>query len=263
MDCTEARQLRHHFLDGEFEPVEAPDVEEHLASCTACRAVYDSEHALSTAIRTHALRFTAPPELRARIGNSLAQAGAPRGLFSDLRLLAVGWNPVAIAASVALAMIASIAATGWYVRAPDADAIVQQVVASHIRSLISDRLADVESSDRDTVKPWFNGRVEATPPVVDLAAEGFSLVGGRLDYVERQPVATVVYRRQAHIINVFVWPKGTEAAGLETFSKSGYNVIHAVDGDKNYWAVCDLNADVLRGFVLRLVMSDQPKPQPS
>ena len=128
--------------------------------------------------------------------------------------------------------------------------LAQEAISSHIRSLMADHLSDVVSTDKHTVKPWFDGKLDFSPVVVDLAAQGYPLEGGRLDYLNNQPVAALVYRRQQHIINLFTWPtpNAPDAKAL-TFTSQGYNVITWVQSEMSYWAVSDLNFDELTTFV--------------
>ncbi len=264
MDCKEAQQLRHAYLDGEIDPGETPALEAHLRGCAECAALFRSERALSAAIKLEVPRLKAPDLLRARIGRELARREAGGRRFRELRLLGVGWNPVAIAASLVLAMVASSAVTSSVMSGAQEDGVAQEVVASHIRSLMADHLTDVKSSDQHTVKPWFNGKLDLSPPVVDLAAAGFPLVGGRLDYIDRHPVAALVYRRQQHVINVLVSPedKGGGAAPA-ALAQHGYNVLRFARGGMNFWVVSDLNPAELRDFAAKLKEATPDRTAPS
>lgn len=252
MDCAEAQELRSLSLDGELDPTDAPRLKEHLAHCPACGPAYAAEQALSALVRRDAQRFRPPASLRERISSEVARREVRRRRFGELRLLGVGWNPVAIAASIMLAIVG----TSYLQGGGGEEDVAQAVVASHIRSLMANHLTDVVSSDQHTVKPWFNGRLDISPPVVDLAAAGFPLVGGRLDYLEKHPVAALVYRHQQHLINVMVWPTDTgKREPAANFTQQGYNVIHFEKADFSYWVVSDLNPSELRDFVAKLTQT--------
>jgi anti-sigma factor RsiW len=140
--------------------------------------------------------------------------------------------------------------------------LVDELVAGHVRSLMVDHLVDVASTDQHTVRPWFNGKIDFAPPVADFAASGFALVGGRMDYVEGRPAAALVYRHQAHLVNLFIWPDRAGTTGLETSTADGYSLVHWNDGDLAYWAVSDLNLrDLAR--LADLVRDSRPRAAPA
>src|SRR5690349_11731045 len=244
MDCAEAEELRSLSLDGELDPTDAPRLKDHLAQCPVCGPAYAAEQALSALVRQEARRFTAPASLRERISGDVARRGTPRR-FGELRLLGVGWNPVAIAASVMLAIVG----TSYLQGTGGEEDVAQAVVASHIRSLMANHLTDVVSSDQHTVKPWFNGKLDFAPVVKDLSSVGFPLVGGRLDYIDNRPVAALVYRHRQHTINLFLWPSSDSDYGPRATTIKGYNVVHGTRSHMTYWAVSDLNAAELNQFV--------------
>ncbi len=135
------------------------------------------------------------------------------------------------------------------------NALAGQVVSNHIRSLMANHLTDIASSDRHTVKPWFSGKLDFSPRVRDFSANGFVLIGGRLDYLNNQTVAALVYRRREHFINVFIWPSAADRVGIKSLNQQGYNMLFWTRAGMHYWAVSELSAGELREFV-NLIQGD-------
>src|SRR5690349_20135590 len=158
----------------------AAEIDDHVDSCPACRPVYERHRNLQRMVRRNAVRHAAPPELAARIGAALDRTPA------TARAQPNRWRAMAMAASIVLAMGLSSGVTWIAATSGSRPELREELVASHVRSLMADHLTDVASSDQHTVKPWFNGRIDLSPPVVDLAAQGFPLIGGRLDYLDRR-----------------------------------------------------------------------------
>jgi anti-sigma factor RsiW len=147
--------------------------------------------------------------------------------------------------------ISAIAASGLFMivmHTDDDRRILGEIVSAHLRSLQAEHLTDVQSNDQHTVKPWFNGRIDVAPPVIDLTPQGFTLLGGRLDYINGRPAAAIVYRRRVHVINLFVTqgPEPDRAARMETVQ--GFNMWLWREQGLNFWAVSDINADELHEF---------------
>jgi len=198
---------------------------------------------IERAIKTHATRHTLPPELYDKIARMTAKERSTVVPFSK-KWLPLKWGSsgaaLALAACLAFFMIAS----------PSEQYLVEQeLITSHIRSLQDGHLIDVASTDQHTVKPWFNGRLDVSPPVTDFSADGFPLIGGRLDYVYHHTVAVIVYRYNKHVINLFVWPSDRTQIDIESVAaQQGYNMRHWHDGDLQFWVVSDVNPAKLAEF---------------
>jgi anti-sigma factor RsiW len=202
---------------------------------------------LPAELKQNMTRYKAPPGLKRRIRYMLAQPPRGTGWFGAARASWNRWVPVG--ASLACGALLAVSVMTWR-GAVDESPVESQVVASHVRSLMGDHLMDVASSDQHTVKPWFTGKLDYAPPVIDLAADGFPLVGGRLDYVQDRPVAALVYRRRGHTINVFVLPEQeTQRAGSRLTADHGYQVARWTYAGMRFWAVSDLGRDEMAKFV--------------
>ncbi len=236
------------WLDGELGASEAAAVEAHVKACGACGALAARQRALRSAIRKELPPLAAPDVLRARIRDAVREA-APRA--GPVRL--VPWRGIGLVAAAVVAIVGAWWTGAWWQGRRE---IVTQVLAAHVRSLMPGHLTDVASTDQHTVKPWFDGRLDYSPPVTDEAARGFPLLGGRLDYIGGHAVAALVYGRRLHRINLFVWPERNGTLGRAQAERDGYHVIHWTRGDMTYWAVSDLNAEELEAFVRLLQQPD-------
>jgi anti-sigma factor RsiW len=239
MNCDEAEILLHALLDGELDAGHAREVEKHVAGCPRCAAQLRAWREMSRAVSNADLRYTAPPKLRQRIEAALPQARMPNRR-AVLRGFAFGSAVSAIAATGLVAIV---------LRNDDEQRILSEVVSAHLRSLQAGHLTDVLSTDQHTVKPWFNGRLDVAPPVIDLTTQGFTLIGGRLDYVDGRALGAVVYKRRSHVINLFVAQgAGAEHRAARTETVQGFNIRRWSERGLNYWAVSDLGADELTDF---------------
>ncbi|HEY3839720.1 MAG TPA: anti-sigma factor [Bryobacteraceae bacterium] len=247
MNCS--RQLIEGYIDEELDLESNAEVQEHIAGCQDCSAAYAKLREQQAAIRSSAPYYNAPAGLqdsiraalhKAAIDDAKADAGSGR---SDSN-----WRLLAIAASVLLAV--SLAWNIAHLRSPTPERTVlaDNILDSHVRSLIGTHLLDVVSTDQHTVKPWFNGKLDFAPVVKDLAPEGFPLIGGRIEYLSGRSVATLVYQRRKHVINVFTWPSAPSDARASDFSRNGYNELEWTNASMTYWAVSDLGAGELRQF---------------
>jgi len=237
------------YLDGELVGTDARELEAHLAQCAECARFRDGRLALRAAIAAQVPAFHTSDILRQRV--RVALKASARAYRFDLQ---TWWRPLALAASFVVVGLG-----GWSVawqRAAGA-ALADDVLSSHIRSLMPGHLTDVVSSDQHTVKPWFNGKLDYSPPVHDFATQGFPLVGGRLDYLEGRTVAVLTYGRRQHFINVFLWPRARGPSGTPNVrDRQGYHLRHWTTSDYAYWVVSDLGTAELGDFVLLVQRAD-------
>jgi anti-sigma factor (TIGR02949 family) len=308
MDCNHARAALHAYLDGELDAPGALEIDRHVAACEPCRALLKRQSLLRAGVRSHARYHTAPEALAARIRAQLEPSDRQPNLLRGPTSKAAVSNDAASTASndappndrrsdrapsrrrhfrrpasaarrwLELGGVAAAAAAVSWVAALQltgpsaAEMLAEQVIAGHARAVLTSHLVDVETSDQHTVKPWLSSKLDFSPPVTDLSGAGFPLVGGRLDYLDHRPVATLVYHARQHVIDLFVWPdqessapsassgssdladssnssnSAPRPARWDMLSKHGYNVLHWHDAGMEYWAISDLNAAELETF---------------
>jgi anti-sigma factor RsiW len=235
----------HAYLDGELDLVRNLEIENHLKDCPTCALRTSNHRAVQNVLRNSSLYFKAPAALETRLRSSLLRTRpSPKSIWQS------SWTWLAAAASIAFVFVLGWQAARMGSEGQAKDIIVREIVSNHVRSLMATHLTDVTSSDQHTVKPWFKGQLDFSPPVKDLTKEGFSLVGGRLDYVGDHPAAALVYQRRKHFINLFIWPSSPSSdAASATQSQNGYHLIHWTEGGLTFWAVSDLNESELNEFV--------------
>jgi mycothiol system anti-sigma-R factor len=250
LNCTDIQAAIHGYIDGELDAVRNLEIEQHLQQCAVCAQAYEADQALRRVISGNAQYFPAPADLRKRIQSSIRQVGKSELIFPTMP-----WRWLAVAASVAFVVILAWALIPRLYGVDAEQLVAQEVVSSHVRSLMVDHVADVMSSNQHTVKPWFNGKLDFSPPVKNLAKEGFPLVGGRLDYLENRAVAALVYQRKNHFINLFIWPSSRDSnVNTKAPARQGYHLFHWSKSGMTYWAISDLNETELQEFV-RLVQA--------
>src|SRR4051812_503538 len=238
MRCDDCREALNAYVDGELMPEESDAIRAHLPSCGECSAEHETLVTVSQQVKAGLERYAAPDVLKARIRSALAQPNVFEPIRSSRQL---PWRSL-IAAGVLVAALSTGGSFAVARRGARTPAVAEQVLASHIRSLMPGHLTDVESNDSHNVKPWFNGRLDLSPAVPRLDSAGFPLVGGRLDYLGGRPVAAVVYMRRRHVINVFSWPVDDASTQQPARSAAkGYHLVRWSDGGTQFWATSDLS----------------------
>jgi anti-sigma factor RsiW len=247
------------YLDGELGAADLQPMATHLSSCAACRDALAELRTLRDKITAQATRHAAPEHLRHRIHAALRDERARQADASGLRSQQAkglrAWPWAWINLGLAGAATAAFAVTlTLYLGQPSVSELTdQELVASHFRALMPDHLADVASTDQHTVKPWFTGKLDFSPPVYDLAAQGYTLVGGRLDYLQQRPVAALAYRHRQHILNLYIWP---DASGRDSPShaatRQGFHLLRWTQDGMHYSAVSDMNPQDLAVFARQL-----------
>ena len=253
MNCEECREFIDAYIDNELDAAATIAVKRHLRECEACAQFLDARKALRALLGKPELSFDVPDSLRTRVLSALPVAPAKPRKNSDRfrRRITIPWFsvPVALAAILVIIFGLALLRPGWVPGHFRDRTLVAEVISGHVRSLLAAHLLDVPSTDQHTVKPWFAGKLEFSPPVQDFAQHGFDLIGGRLDYLDNREVAALVYRRNKHIINLFIWPSKPGPAGpVQSFAENGYNALHWERGGFSFWAVSDVRMEDLRAF---------------
>jgi anti-sigma factor RsiW len=245
-------------LDGELAPADAAEVEAHLHACTSCARFRSDRLALRSAVASELERPAASAALRERVRAAARHEAGDRRKLHGLPLRPA-WSWLAAAATIAL-----VAAGSWRLGASRAaaGALEEQVLASHVRSLMPGHLSDVVSSDQHTVKPWFDGRLDFSPPVHDFAGRGYPLLGGRMDYIRGRPVAALAYGRRRHVISVFVWPAAGRERPSSPVARNGYHLLHWATPEFTYWVASDLGLSELASFAGMLRTADSTTSVP-
>lgn len=263
MTCSKEKMIvLHAMLDGQLDAVNMLRFEEHLRTCSLCSAEYARQKQMREAIRDAGVSHKASDSLRRRIESAIddeiagARPASTAGSAARTRSLRTSWwiSGVSLAVAASLALFIALPQ-------PRGIPLQEELVDSHIHSLLASHLTDVESSDRHTVRPWFSGKVDVAPPAVDLAGSGFPLIGGRLDYVDNHVVAALVYRRNGHIINVFVRP-APEMEDLPPRADSyrGYNLCQWRQTGVEFWAVTDASRTELEDFAHSYIVASAAAP---
>ena len=235
MTCEETQLLLDAYMDGELDRQVKLAVDGHLQGCVHCARILSSLRSLVSALKRAALTFKAPPRLKAMVQADIQRASP--GVRRSFAHWQWAGTAAAVLLIVALALIFSAPATK---PSPETQ-LIGELISSHVRSMMADHLTDIPSSDTHNVKPWFANKLDYSPPAKDLSALGFPLIGGRMDYLDNRPVAALVYRRNQHFINFFVWPVDQGQTVPETRSTvRGFNLIHWTQNGMTFWLISDL-----------------------
>jgi anti-sigma factor RsiW len=250
MNCRECFDYVDAYIDNELDVTATIAVEQHLRDCPKCQQLLEARKVVGALLDNPQLSFEAPDSLLGRIQTALPVTRSEVKPRTSRRLV-IPWYtvPLAMAATiVAILGLVYLDQGGAFERSRD-NTFAQEVISSHVRSLLAAHLFDVPSTDQHTVKPWFDGKLKFSPPVHDFADHGFRLTGGRLDYLDGREVAALVYQRRLHVINLFIWPSESgRTTVVKSFTKDGYNVSHWEHDGFVFWAVSDVNAEDLTAF---------------
>jgi anti-sigma factor RsiW len=262
MNCAEAQTFLDAYLDSELGFERSLEFERHCATCSSCAAELDDRRALGVALREKIDYHMAPLDLHRSIRRKLAASGgAPLPGRSGLRSALAGWTRIA----ASLVLVAGLSSAVTYYATPrGGDTVPDEVFASHVRGMLSeDRRIDIASSDRHTVKPWLDAKLDFAPPVKDLSSDGFPLVGGRIDYINGRMVAALVYRHNKHVITLFIWPGDGSTRPIATSARRGDNLADWSDGAMTYWAISDVAAAELMRFCRRFQVQEPAPERPA
>lgn len=256
MNCDRVQVYLNGYVDGELDIVTSLDIEEHLQTCAACSSQRRALESLHVATSDRSLYHPAPAALEKRIRTSLKKMDAASGRRQGF---AWQWLAPAVALIAILVLLAGFFGRELFTPNPE-PRLALEVQNAHVRSLMAEHLMDVASSNQHTVKPWFNGKLDFSPPVADLSAQGFPLIGGRLDYIDGRAVAALVYQSGKHKINLFIWPSLDKPADLQSTTNEGYNLFHWTQSGMTFWAISDLNAEEMMVFI-RAVQASPEYPK--
>jgi anti-sigma factor RsiW len=242
MNCEEARRSLDAYVDGELELTRQLGIETHLAECASCQDAAERITKCGSIVRTNMQAYKAPSELRAKIRAALRKEDKPRFKWLLGRGRRLAYAAVLIVLSAALAW-------SWISQSPSKEkGLIAEAISNHSRSLMVSHLVDFASSDQHLVRPWFNGKLDYSPPVPDLTQAGYTLIGGRVDILEQRSVAAIVYQRGKQVINLFVWPTTDRKIEMEVHSERGYHFCGWNTARLNFFCISGMSAADLEAF---------------
>lgn len=254
MNCRECEAQLGAHLDDELPDTLAAEIESHLRGCSECAGMEERLLAVRDALKLQLPPLEVPAQLEGRIRSAICIAAEPQAAVVPRRSFGIAGRLLATAAVLMIAVAGT-----WRIaeRRAATDRLVESLLAGHVRSMIGTHLTDVETSDQHTVKPWFNGKLDYSPPVHDFTGLGYPLIGGRLDYIDGHTVSALVYGRRQHRINVFLWPADRDPVdGGSPVSRQGYHLLHWNSPEYAYWVVSDLGAMELEEFARMIRQAD-------
>jgi anti-sigma factor RsiW len=243
MNCRDAEPLLHARLDDELDVAGTMHVDRHLSECRACAAQYAALKNLKQEIAAAQLAYALPPKLERKLASRFLSQGPLLARFWS-----GPWQNAAALAGAAACVAALVIFLPMMRTTNGTSAIAAEILDSHLRALQPGHLIDVESSDQHTVKPWFQGKTDFSPPVPDLTNDGFTLVGGRFEVIHQQPAAAIVYKRRQHVVSLYVSPSIGEDTKQGLQDLGGYHLLHWSHDNMSYWAVSDVASADLRDF---------------
>jgi len=251
MNHQEAIILLPAYVDKELSLSESVDLEMHLNSCDECKRAYDEQLQMSILIKNMAKNYEPTQDFIQNLGMKLSlEPNKVKPIKLPKRFMELNWfNTWGNKGLVFASLLAIVWSTSLFLTLPTAqEKFTEELVASHVRSLEVDHLSDVISTDQHTVKPWFIGKLDYSPPIINLASIDYPIEGGRLDYINSKAVAVVVYRHNKHPINLYIWPSNNKESDMQEVTKNGYKLVHWVTDYMSYWAISDLDSEKLLAF---------------
>ena len=250
-------QQLNAFIDGELDLSRQLEIESRLAHDAGLRAQVESLRSLRQAVIGHADYYAAPAALRAHIQalgvpSLLAVPRFSGGKAALQRWFA--WRPL-LSSFGAVALLA-VVLNLTLLQSDRDERLGQEVIASHVRAMLTQHMVDVASSDHHTVKPWLSSKLDFSPPVPELNIPGSMFLGGRVDYLDGRPVAALVYRQGEHLVNSFVWPRAESDSGVAVSAQRGFHIAHWTRGNMNHWVISDVNREEFVAIVRELELTD-------
>jgi anti-sigma factor RsiW len=236
-------EARDAYMDGELSALESAAFDQHLSDCAACQQALERGLELRADLRSKLQRHDAGIDLRQAILSNLPVTSKPT--FGQSRSARRQW--ISLAAAASLAAIVASSSTFYALQNSSQEVWDQAVLDSHLRATLSGHVFDVASSNRHTVKPWFNGRTTVAPVVVDLSASGYPLMGGRLDILERTALPVLVYQAGPHVISVVVRP-GTGTSAPVLVRKDGFALLIWRGHGFEFSAISDADSSEMLAF---------------